>query len=47
MDKSYILLGKEGVVHKRGASIYLKHDSATQVQLFKDYKSYQPARGKA
>jgi hypothetical protein len=31
MDKSYILLNKEGVLHNTGDSIYIKHESSTKV----------------
>ena len=31
MDKSYILLNKQGVLHNTGESIFIKHETSTKV----------------
>jgi hypothetical protein len=31
MDKSYILLNKEGVLHNTGESIFIKHETSAKV----------------
>jgi hypothetical protein len=31
MDKSYILLNKEGVLHNTGENIFIKHEASTKL----------------
>lgn len=34
MDKSYNLLGKEGKVHRHGASLFIEHKKDSQAKIY-------------